>query len=116
MKSEIKPTLAKGRNYQIKGYPKSDIQLTARYLGNGVLEGFGENHVFVEEEKDNRTYVFMNDHWLREIDGFLTYSPISSSSLLFITSKQIKELPEPSKLDRRKISLINLLNSLGESL
>jgi len=113
MNTGIKPALEQGKEYVLEGHPEKDLHIKGTYSGAGNYEGFGRYHVFVHRDKDHTTYILADDHWLREIDGTLTYTPVSSFSILFITDEQIRQLPE-TKLDRRKSALTKLLNELGE--
>ena len=67
-----------GKKYSIELYP-ADKKIKAVYKGKGILEGFGERHLFVHGER-NKSYVMMDNHWLIEMPyGTLTYNSVSSA-------------------------------------
>ncbi|MEK6881625.1 MAG: hypothetical protein AABY22_18535 [Nanoarchaeota archaeon] len=42
-----------------------------------------KDHIFSIQEEKDIAYVILNDHWIIEAEGFLTYKPISSASVDF---------------------------------
>ena len=72
-----KPKLVVGEEYQVELYPSGEKR-SAKYLG--VNE---KDHIFSIQEEKDIAYVILNDHWIIEAEGFLTYKPISSASVDF---------------------------------
>ena len=110
------PELVVGQEYKVAKYPDNESVKTT-YIGKGNLERSGGlSHIFVNRTEDSRTYIIAEDHWLREINGVISYVPVSSFSIWFITNEQIRQLPKLAKLNKENKDLVNLLHSLGEKI
>lgn len=105
METTTKPMLEVSRYYQIELYPREE-KVTGRYLG----EREGE-HVFVNEEKGEKKYLFVRDHWMIEKNGRITYIEISSAVISQGTKDDIKRC---SKVERGRLT--EILSELGEKI
>lgn len=104
-----------GEEYSIELYPKDEV-VKAKYIGPGELEGIGDQHLFIFEGKD-KSYIAMNDYWLRKKDdGILTYAPISSFSTLRINKNELGGLLDSENVHDKNFGLriIRFLDSFGE--
>lgn len=94
-----------GNKYSIELYP-ADKKIKVVYKGKGILEGFGERHLFVHGEK-NKSYIAMDNHWLiKTEDGTLTYNsvslaPVERFNKTTIREKLLSENPHDAKLGLR---------------
>ena len=107
--------LSAGEEYSIELYPKDEV-VKAKYIGQGKLEGFGNQHLFISEGKD-KNYIAMNDYWLRKKDdGILTYAPISSFSTLRINKSGLGEMLDSENVHYKNLGLriIRFLENFGE--
>lgn len=112
MKTETreKPKLEVGKEYEIELYPGEEKK-KAKYLG--IL---GKDHFFRftgdKRIEDEREYIIMDDQWLTEDDGSLSYLEISSKPVFSFTVSDMN-----SKLDHGKREVLTYnLRQLGEDI
>ena len=97
------PKLEAGEEYDVQLYPKEEKK-KAKYLG--IL---GKDHFF-SFTGDERGYIIMDDHWLTNNDGTLSYLEISSAAVFSFT---ISDMNSKLNHDKRKALTYNL-QELGE--
>ena len=110
---EIK--LIKGQEYDVQHYP-SKVTSGTEYIGNKKMTigtGCFFLHVFKFKENNEKRYIFMDEHWIDEEDGVITYN-INSSTPVRILSKDIPDPKANVKTERSK--LLEILKNLGEEI
>jgi len=118
--AETKPKLEVGKEYLVSLYPIA-IGVRAKYLGHKDKEiPYIATDFFVFEENGEKNYILMEDNWMREIEGRITYTPISSSVVDKITEKDLKEEQDEKlmrHIDKQTFSkLLKILRDLGEDI
>ncbi len=101
-----KPALTKGNVYRVEKYPNGEIE-EAEYLG---LSETKREHVFKKRGKQNE-FIIARDHWIMELDGIVTYKPISSFSMMHLTKDRIQIFPESERS-----RLVKILADVGAQL
>jgi len=124
---ETKPKLEKGKEYELELYP-TEKKVKARYLGHSKREydgkSFIDDNVFVFDDGGKRTYAFVDNHWMIEDKGAITYTSVSSASIRRTTEKYLKEefpnmgtTKEALEGSKREASrLLKILRDLGEDI
>ena len=124
---ETKPRLEKGKEYKLELYP-SNKKVKAKYLGYSKREyngkGFIDDNVFVFDDTGKRTYAFVDNHWMIEEEGIITYTSVSSAPIRRATEKYLKEefpnmgtTKEALEGNKREASrLLKILRDLGEDI
>ena len=93
-----KPELEKGKEYEVELYPKIE-RVKATYVGGRLSK-----QVFKETKGSAVWYIFLDNNWIKEINGIITYKSISSFSVARVGKGQLEEISK----------LIDILNELGE--
>ena len=104
-----KTELKKGSTYNTEFFPDKVILESFKYFGQS-----NRTHVF-EGKIEIKTgvpiaegFILLEDHWMMEIDGVITYKPISSFAIEWHRKEDIeKEAPEV------KSRLIKILAEVG---
>jgi len=100
METAVKLKLEKGREYEVELYPQDEI-IRAKYIGKRL-----EKHVFKDINGSAIWYTFLDDDWIIERGGIITYKSVSSFA---VTRAERGQLEQISKL-------IYTLNELGEEI
>ena len=104
MNLRTKPILEVGEERTIEFYP-TDKRVSAKYLGR---IGNPDRHIFLFGDEGEKYYIFMEDQWLIEKDRVLTYTPISSFSVLSCSQSKIKE--------STNLEFMDMLKELGKQI
>lgn len=100
-----KPELVKEETYRVSSYPLPTDN-TAKYLGS-IGNDIARDHVFSTEEQmfmnelsNDKKYIFFDDHWIREINGVITYPNISSASVKILFKSKMSSVEESKLLKK----------------
>lgn len=94
-----RPELVVGRNYKVAPYPLGWHPMSAMYLGkeNRVHIFISYNKFWQKDKEGERKYLFLNDNWIRDIKGIITYPLICSDSFFPLSKESIIEDTESSR-------------------
>ncbi len=96
-----KPTLIKGNVYAIEKpieeYPFRE-KIEAEYLGSSETR----EHVFGRNSGSNE-FIIAEDRWVMEVDGVITYKPITPSRMINLTRDKFQVFSDAEKSRLRKI-------------
>jgi hypothetical protein len=93
-----KPTLKKGKIYSVEPYPRGKIK-KAEYLG---LSKSKREHVF-KTGRNSDEFLIAEEALIMEVDGVVTYKPISYVSMINLTKDRMHKVAEKEKSRLTKI-------------
>ncbi len=94
-----KPKLEKGQRYSVELYPKKE-SVEAAYLGFSKSTG---KHIFQTRQKKSRLFLLLDDIWIMEEEGKVTYKPVSTSVVEKIATDDFKDFSDEEKSKLLKI-------------